>query len=779
MSIQSIGISQIRTDARDKISGKTRYLDDIKSVGGLHARVLTSTHAHANILNIDLSGAYQTPGVSRILTGCDSLVMTGSEIQDMPVLARDVVRYYGEPVALVIAAEEWQAFAALNRIKVAYEPLTPVNSVAESLAADAPLIHPRMGLYKRTAPDIKIKPGTNIVNHVKVRKGDMSAGWGESDVVVDGHFSLPRASHVYMETRCAEAEISDDGTIFIASATQAPHATREFIAQYFNLSEGSVVVSTGYVGGAYGGKVCPHPEMLAYIASRAVGGKKVSLVFTREQCFMACGSKIGAECDFKLGVKKSGIITALEAVYHLDTGGYADTGPRMTVAIAANCSGPYDIRNIQCDALCIYTNHVYATSFRGFGHEVSAFCIERMIEKAARAIGMDAVEIRMLNLAREGSFSPTRVALNDSNFGKPTLCLEKIKQKLGWSEGACIRIGENKLRAKGVACFCKTSSLPTDTSSGAVITFCSDGSINVNCGAVEMGQGVLTVLKQLAAERLRQDPERIHVNDRINTRCSPEHWKTVASMTTYLVGKAVLEAAEDAVRQLKKIASVVLRCSEDVVDIGRDKVFLVHDPSVYVPIKDIAAGIKFENGNAYGGQIIGRGSYTMPHLSQMDAETGQGRTGPYWTTGAQGVEIEYDTKEHQLRLIRAVTVIDAGRVLNPDLARAQVMGAMSMGVGIATREAYAYNDDGRLQNSSLRTYKVMHFAQNPLYEVEFIETPSISSPYGARGLAEHGVLGMMPALANAVSAATGAEADAMPLKFETLWKLSQTGEGQP
>ena len=771
MSVNAIGVSEDRTDAQDKVHGKTKYTMDQSQTGTLFAHLCVSTYAHARIAGIDTQQAFQTPGIRAILTGADCAVLTGSQIEDMPVLARGVVRYCGEPVALVVASEEWQAAQAASRIHITYEPLTVVGSVSDSLAQGAPLIHENLSIYKKAAADIQSTENSNVVNHVKIRKGDMGIGWADCDIVVEGCFSLPQASHAYMETRCATAEISPDGTVTIESSTQAPHAARKLIAGYFNLPEGSIVVRTSYVGGAYGGKVCPHPEMLAYIASRAVKGAKVSLFFTREQSFMSCGCKIGAECRIKAGVKKDGIITAFEAEYHIDTGAYADTGPRMTAAIAANCTGPYAIHNIHCDARCVYTNHLYATSFRGFGHEVSAFCMERMMDKIARALNLNAADVRFKNLARPGDFSPTQVRYTVSNLGDPHACLKRLQEKLNWDEGALIRSEGDKVRAKGIACFSKTSSSPTDASSSAVITFCSDGSVNLNCGVVECGQGCLTVMRQLLAQKLKMDTARIYLSDRIDTRTTPEHWKTVASMTTYLAGKAVLAAAQDAIRQLKRIGAFVLRCTEDALGVGQEKVYLRDDPDVYTEIKNLVSGIKFENGSAFGGPVIGRGSFVMPHLTVMDTETGQGRPGPYWTPGAQGVEIEYDLKEHNLRLLRAITVIDVGKVLSPALAKGQVLGAMNMGLGLATRESLVYSSDGKLQNSSLRTYKPIHFFENPRFEVEFIETANIGAPYGARGLAEHGILGMMPAIANAVSLATGREADAMPLKFETLWKL--------
>jgi CO/xanthine dehydrogenase Mo-binding subunit len=469
---------------------------------------------------------------------------------------------------------------------------------------------------------------------------------------------------------------------------------------------------------------------------------------------------------------------ALQADYRLDCGAYADTAPRMTAAIATGTGEPYALDNIECDAYCIYTNHIYATSFRGFGHEVSVFCMERMIDKLARALGMDGAEVRRINLWAPGGTSPTQVPLTLSNAGNPQACLAKAAEMIQWRQGPCLPVGGNKVRARGLACFSKTSSSPTDASSGAVLMFCPDGSVNLNCGVVECGQGFHTVIRQILAQRLKMDPARVFVQAEPDTRTSPAHWKTVASMSTYLAGNAVLQAADDAIGQLKRAASVVLRCREHDLEVGEERVWLTSDPSIFVAVKDLVGGIKYENGNAFGGQIIGRGSYVMEHLTTLDKETGRGRTGPYWTVGAQAVEIEYDTRECTFRLLHAVTAIDAGRVLNPRLARGQVTGAMNMGLSVATREGFVYNDNAQMQHSSLRTYKVIHFAENPRYDVAFVETPNITGPYGARGLGEHGILGMPPALANALAAASGTDVDDLPIKFEKLWALAG-GKGGP
>ncbi|MBE6822895.1 MAG: hypothetical protein E7518_07355 [Ruminococcaceae bacterium] len=431
--------------------------------------------------------------------------------------------------------------------------------------------------------------------------------------------------------------------------------------------------------------------------------------------------------------------------------------------------------NVWCDALCVYTNHPYVTSFRGFSHASSAFCIERMMDKLAHALQMDPAEIRAKNALQPGNTSPTQVKITPSIFGNLTACIDKLKALINWDEGTMIEVGNGKVRAKGMACLWKTSNSPPNAVSGVLLTFNTDGSINLNCGCVECGPGMKTTAAQILSEKLKMDINRISVNMEVNTKYNPEHWKTVASMTTYMVGRAVLRAAEDVIQQLKNLAAAVLKCPPEDLEVANEQVSVRQDPSLFLQFKDLVHGYQYPNGNSVGGQILGRGSFIMGDLNLLDQETGAGKSGPYWTVGAQAVEIEYDRKDYTYRFVKAATVLDAGKVLNPKMAEGLVKGGMCMGLGLGSRESFSYDKDGKVLDTSLRTYKVMHFGETPQYLVEFVETPEIDAPYQARGIAEHGIIGIPAALANALSLAAQAELDELPLTPETIWRIKTGG----
>ena len=759
----------VRNDAWLKVSGKAKYNDDNVSTSCLQARLLTSVFAHARIISIDTAGAFRVPGVRAVVTGQNCPQLTGSILQDMPVLAIGRVRYFGEPVAIVVADEEWQAAQGVKQLQVQYDPLPIVNSIEEALLPSPTLVHPALMQYTHTVEDVYPEMNSNISNHTKIRKGNMDYGWACCDVVVEGEYRIPQANHAYMETRNARAQILPNGQICIHSASQAAHAARALIAKYFKLPESSIIIEAPFVGGGYGGKVNPHPEIMAFIASRAVNGQEVRICLTREESFYSSACKIGAKAHMKLGADKNGRLQAMQAQFFIDSGAYTDTAPVMARAAAASCSGAYSVPCIECDSLCVYTNHVYTTSFRGFGHGVSTFAMERSMEKLANQLGIDAAALRRINALREGDYTPTQVKMTLSNLGNLEACIDKTLQLIEWGNGMAVETKKDLTRTKGIACFCKTSSSPTDASSSAIVQFCSDGSVNLNCSVIECGPGMTTALPRLLSERLGIGFDKIVMNMDVNTHSHPEHWKTVASMSTYMAGNAIIAAADDAIRQLKANAALALRCVPEDIVLENECAHLREDKSISLPFKDICFGIKTSEGNAMGGPVIGRGHFIMKNLSMLDRETGKGQPGPYWTVGAQAVEIEYDRCEQTYRLVKAVTVIDAGKVLEPECAAGQVLGGMNTGLGLATRECYHYDTSGELKDTSLRTYKLMHFDENPIFIAEFIETPNLSGPMGARGIGEHSVLGMPPALACALCKAANVQLDTLPITFESLW----------
>jgi CO/xanthine dehydrogenase Mo-binding subunit len=763
-----IGKSVIRKEAWDKVTGRAKYTNDYQSIGMLSCRKVISPYGHARITAIDTSEALNVQGVRAIVTG-EHLPLIGEAIRDRPPIAVDKVRYHGEPVALVVADTPFQAMKAAALVKVSYELLPVVNSPTQAFQKDAPLVHEKLGEYKKEEDSSPV-PGTNIATLIKIRKGNMEKGLAESEVTVETSYSFAPSDHAAMETRCSTCEILPDGTINIMTSSQAPFMVKTLISEYFGEDMGKIVVHTPFVGGAFGGKAPVQLEIWAYLASKAVDGRPVKVWNTREEDIITSPSHIGLDATVKFGADRNGKIKAMEIQYLWDGGAYSDKAIDVTRSGAVDCTGPYDVENVWCDSYCMYTNHPYAAPFRGFSHSELTFVIERTIDLLAQKLQMDPLELRYMNAIRPGDTTPTRVLLNKSNLGNLPQCIERLRELIKWDEGQIEEIDERFVRVKAVSCSWKTSTIDANAPSGAIITFNRDGSVNLMTGVIEIGTGTKTVLAQILAERLKMDIDHVHVRMEVDTQTTPEHFKTVASRGTFMSGRATLNAAEDVIKQLKEVASCVLRAPKEDLEVANSRVFLRDDPSIGLHFKDIGYGYKYPNGNAIGGQIIGRGKYILRHITSLDPETGAGKPGPEWSAAAYGVEVEFDRIDYTYRLVHAAAVVDAGKVLNEKAALGQVMGAMSMGLAFAARETFYFDQYGRVLNPQLRTYRPIRYGENPDYSVDFVENPQIDAPYGARGIGELGLMGMPGALGNALSLAAGVPLNNLPLIPELIWK---------
>ena len=557
------------------------------------------------------------------------------------------------------------------------------------------------------------------------------------------------------------------------TSSQAPFMVKRLIASYFNEDIGKIIVETPFVGGAYGGKTPVQLEILAYLGSKSVGGLPVKILNTREEDMIMSPCHIGLDAKIKLGADHFGVIKAAEIRYLWDGGAYSDKAIDLTRAGAVDCTGPYNVENLWCDSYCMYTNHPYATPYRGFSHSELSFAIERTLDLLAQKLQIDPLELRHRNAIKPGNTTPTRVLLNNSNVGNLQKCIVKLKELIRWDEGQIKEINNRIVRVKGISCSWKTSTIDPNAPSGVILTFNRDGSINLMSGVVEIGTGTKTILAQILAERLKMDVDKIHVRMEVDTQTTPEHWKTVASRGVYMAGNATLEAADDVIKQLKNIASIVLRAPIKDMEIAHSRVFLRDNPLIGLHFKDICYGYQYPNGNSIGGQIIGRGNFILRHLTHLDPETGAGKPGPEWTVAAYGVEVEFDRRDYTYQLVKAATVVDIGTVLNRKAALGQVMGAMSMGLAFAGRETFYFDELGRVMNPQLRTYRPLRYGENPEYLVDFVYTPDLQAAYGARGVGEHGLLGMPGALGNALSVASGVSLHHLPLTPELIWKTKE------
>ncbi len=763
-----IGKSVPRIDGVEKVTGSAVYTDDMSLPGMLHAKMLLSPHPHARIVGIDTAGARAAPGVKAVLTGADLPYRVGLYMVDKPILADGKTRYAGEPVAAVAAVSEDAAREAVDLIDVEYELLEPVLDARRALEKDSPLVHEYLHTYDCVKGVFCPVERTNIANRFRLRKGDVEAGFAASDKVIENEFYVPQVQHVPMETHSSIAHYKPDGRIEIWTSAQSPFAVRDLLSAALGVPHARIRVVVPTVGGGFGGKAGIHLEPLVTVLSRAAGGRPVKLTATRAEEFQTLPCRQGLHARIKTGVASDGRILAEQIEYVWDAGAYADYGVNIGRASGYSGAGPYDIDNVSIDSLTVYTNKPFGTAYRGFGHVEVFWAVESQMDMVAHEIGMDPYEFRMKNLLDVGSKTVTGEEIAEST-GSVRKCLEAVAKGIEWGKEPGKPAAAGRMRGKGIAVLHKAPAMPPNTASSAIIKFNEDATVNVMVSGVDYGQGTATSLCQIAAHHLRLPLESIYFVWAKDTDYAPYDWQTVASRFTVMGGLCIERAAADAIAQIKQTAAEALGVSEGDLDHGGGRVFVRGDESRGLDFKQVVMGYKYPDGHSIGGPVIGRGRYVAEGLTNLDLETGQGLPALNWTYGAHGVEIEVDAQTGDIEIVKIVSAFDVGRVINDALCRGQVLGGTVQGVGTAVSEYYVY-DGGRLLNASLTDYKIPTVRDVPREMVQvFIETPHDKGPFGARGVAEHPMISVPSAIANALFDAAGVRLTGLPLSPERVY----------
>ncbi|MBN1519044.1 MAG: xanthine dehydrogenase family protein molybdopterin-binding subunit [Spirochaetales bacterium] len=775
-----VGRSSDRPDTMEKLTGEATYVSDMRLPGMLHAQVKKSPHARARIVRIDTGKAAAMPGVRAIITGDEVDVHIGLYIVDKYVLAKGEVRHYGEAVAAVAADSLEEARAAADAIEVEYEVLPPVLHHMDALKPDAPLVHPDLGSYGYVAAAFTPMPGTNIANHTKLRKGDVDKGFAEAAYIVEREYDCPSVQHVPMETHVAIVQWGKGDRVSIWTSAQSPFTVRNLFCHAFGLAHAQVRVQIPYVGGGFGGKAGIGVEPLCAVLSRKAGGRPVKFQATREEEFSLLPCRSALTYRIKTGVSAEGKIVAQQMTMYWDSGAYADYAVNVTRASGYSASGPYEIPNAWVDAYTIYTNKPYGTAYRGFGHVEFHWAVERHMELVAQAIGMDPLLFRLKNALRPGSKTLTGETIQ-KNTGNVVACIEDAARRIHYGD----LTPEEKERqkqtgwkiGKGVAALHKAPAMPPFTATAVILKMNEDGSVLVNLALTDYGQGTYTSIRQIVAERLGFPPKKIRVAFENDTDRDPYDWQTVASKGLVLSGNAAILAAEDLLKNAYDVAAQALHANPRDLAHDGERVFLRHHPDKGVSFSSMAVGLALPNGNGIGGPLIGVGRYIAQGLSNLNKETGEGTPALDWTFGAHGMIVEVNEESGEYRVLKVASVYDVGRAINPDMVRGQAIGGMMQGLGTATCEGYIYDKDGRLLNPSFTDNKIPTAKDLPLeVECAVVETPQIDGPYGARGVGEHSMISVAPALGNAIQKATGAELTHMPMRFEDVWRALENRE---
>ncbi|MCZ6450309.1 MAG: xanthine dehydrogenase family protein molybdopterin-binding subunit [Deltaproteobacteria bacterium] len=758
---QSIGM----IDSHDRVTGQIDYVLNFELPAMLVGRILRSPLPHARILRIDASRAERLPGVAAILTRADFETglkgVYGRVFSDQTVVAKEKIRFVGDPVAAVAAVDEDIADEALSFIEVEYEELPTVFDPEEALKPDAPLVHePRPQLQPAFAGLISKPAGAgNVCSLFKLRRGDVDLGFAEADFVFEDTFRSPAVQHVSLEPHVTVAQYVG-GILTIWTSTQMPHAIRAQMSDLFNLPQTRVRIITQTLGGGFGSKgslrLEPITSFLAWKARRPV---KITL--RREEEFVTV-TKHPTTVHLKTGVTRDGLLVARQVTTLFNTGAYTDIGPVVARNGGSVMSGPYKTPHVKIDSYTIWTNAVPAGALRGFGVPQATWAYESQMDMIAERVGMDPMEFRRKNILHDGDRFATGEVLKDLHYDE---LLNHAAAFVNWnpddarwlkvsSTRSTNKAGRRLQRGKAVTAVIKATITPSTSTAAVMLN--EDGSLNVLTSSVELGQGAKTALAQIAADAAHVPLAVVRITEP-DTDVTPYDQQTSSSRTTFSMGSAIVLAAGDLKRQLAELSGELLEVSVDDL--------VMHDGKVEVrgaPERSLSYGEIVRKGRR--GNLIGNGTFTT--RGGLDQETGQGIGSVHWHQAAAACEVEVDTETGKVRILKLNSSVFAGRMVNPRLCELQTEGSTFFGLGQALFEEMVYDDNGHVINSNLGDYMIPSFKDGPdELNVSILEHEENGEIHG---IGETSLPPVVPVIANAVYNAVGVRITDLPLTPEKI-----------
>ena len=751
----AVGDKMKRVDAYEKVTCGAKYTSDLAPQGTLIAKVVRSTIANGLVKSFDLAEALKVPGVVKIVTCFDvpdicfptsghpwSVEEAHQDVADRKLLNRRV-RIYGDDIAAVVAEDEVAAARAARLIRVEYEEYETVITVEQAMAEGAPVIH-------EEKPD-------NVLAHssFKVGSGEFSKAAEEPGVsVLDTYYDTQTVQHCHIEVPVSFAYMEHD-KIVVVSSTQIPHIVRRVTGQALGVPWGKVRVIKPYIGGGFGNKQEVLYEPLNAFLTTQVGGRPVKLELTREETLACTRVRHAIRFHIQAAVRKDGRLVARKFTAWSNQGGYASHGH----AIVANAANMFkqlyqDEKVLESEAYTVYTNIASGGAMRGYGIPQSDFATECMVDDLAAMIGMDPLEFRLKNCMQEGYEDPhTHVVFLSYGLKQ---CMEKGRDAIRWAEKR--RAYENQTgpvrRGVGMAIFCyKTGVYPIslETASCRMILN-QDGSIQVQMGATEIGQGADTVFTQMAAQSTGITEDRIYIQTVQDTDVTPFDTGAYASRQTYVSGKALKKTGALLKERILSYASYLLNMSAEVLDIENNCVVEAESRKPLLSMEELAT----------------EAFYSLDQAVHITAEVSNQCKENTFSSGACFAEIEVDIPLGKIRVLNIINVHDSGTLINPKLAEAQVHGGMSMGLGYALSEQLLYDKSGRPLNDNLLDYKLPTAMDTPDLHVDFVEIADPTGPFGNKALGEPPAIPVAPAIRNALLHATGVAVNSLPLEPQKL-----------
>jgi CO/xanthine dehydrogenase Mo-binding subunit len=759
--MKSVGKRMPRVDARGKVTGKTKYLTDLYPEGMLWGKTLRSRYAHAKIIRIDVEEARNLPGIEAVLTHSDIPGHNGFGLvtPNWPVLCWDRVRYRGDAIALVAAVDEETAEKAISLIEVKYEPLPVIDTPEEAILPDAPLLHDK----------------SNIMYSNEVVNGEVEKDLEGADLVQEGSYYTAFQEHAYLETEGGLAVYDEkEGVITVWACDQDIYPNQLQIARSLDWDPEKIRLIGSPVGGAFGGKldisVHIHLALLAYYTK-----KPVRLHWSREESMVTSVKRQSERVTFKIGAKKDGKLIAMKGHIEGNSGPYDSIAPPV-LHVGIECApGPYRYSSARIDGFLAYTNNVNGGAFRGFGAPQVVFGIEQEMDKLAERLGMDPIELRLLNGLERGDIHPIGHPLNTSVGFKETLRVaqstdlwcrrEEIKRKLN-ERSPYRKYGVGVASALGVMGFGK--GMPVFAN--VTIEVREDRKVLLLTGAIEIGQGNLTAYAQILAEGLDVDFNRVEVING-DTFVTPDSGSVTASKSVYMIGNAILDAIDKLKPQLIRLAATLLKRPEDELEYKNGRVVSKLQEDIFITLGELG-----DQALAAGLALKATGSHVM---MEPEVDVGFGLAHKYNSYITEIALVGVDTGTGEVEVVRFITVPDSGRVINPAGAEGQCEGGVVQSQGYALVEEVLVKE-GEFLNQNFSTYILPTALDVPEQEVIFVENLEESGPFGAKGLGEPPNDPVAAVLANAIYDAVGVRLAELPMTPEKVLKaLHEKHKYQP
>ena len=746
----SIGKRPIRHDGADKVTGRAKYGADYYLVGTLHAKVLRSPHAHARIISIDTSKAENHPNVRAVVTAADLPTSKPGGTIEIPemgdsilkylrgnILASDKVVYKGHAVAAVAATDPHEAEEALKLIDVQYEPLPPILTAPDGMAKNAPIIHDDLET-KELGKNISGK--TNISVHLQDKLGDVQKGFSEADVVIEREFNTATVHQGYIEPHNVTALWNKDGRVSIWCSTQGSFTVRDTVAAILDLPVSQVKVTPMEIGGGFGGKIPVYVEPIAALLSKKTG-LPVKNVMTRTEVFDSTGPTPGSYVKIKIGAKNTGEITAAQVYMTYEAGGF----PGGMIEAGTKCVfAAYDVPNLHIDGYDVVVNKPKTAAYRAPGATNAAFATESVVTEIAETIGMDPIDFRLKNAAKEGTRK------HDGTLNPKIGCIEVLEAMKNHPHYQA-PLEENVGRGIAIGYWFNVG-LP----SCAQLNVNTDGIVSLIEGSTDIG-GTRTSLSQQAAEVLG-----IPVTDILPSVVDTDSigftGVTGGSRTTYATGWAVYKAAQDVVNQMIERAAKLWGI--DIEDVSYNKGTLTSENGDHsISFKELAAEL-----NDTGGPIAGNGAVNP----KTEGASYAGNI----------VDVKVDPETGKVDVVRFTVVQDAGKAIHPSYVEGQMQGGSTQGIGWGLNEEYFMTDEGRMANSTLLDYRMPISMDVPLIDTVIVEVPNPGHPFGVRGVGEANIVPPPAALAHAIYSATGFRPNRLPMSPPNLIKVWGNNNGK-